>query len=90
MMSIYCSKHVEGYNKLIVKQSKYVPIWSLSKSIICCFNRKVQSLPTLCANSFLMILTKKRKGTTSYIIVKFTLEQAMNSQMNRRIALLFI
>ena len=33
MMSIWCSKHVEDYNKRIVKWSKCVSFWSLSKSI---------------------------------------------------------
>jgi hypothetical protein len=32
---------------------------SPSLCIICCFNRKIQSLLTLCAISFLMTLTKK-------------------------------
>ena len=31
MMSIQCSKHVEDYNKRIVKYSKFVSSWSLSK-----------------------------------------------------------
>ena len=41
MMSIKCSKHVEDYNKSIVKQSKCVSSWSLSKIILrCMFNKK--------------------------------------------------